>query len=136
MSDEPISNGTELAKDTRFKPGQIANPKGRPKGSRNKLSEDFLKAMSSDFEEHGLAAVVKVRETSPAEYLRVVASILPKELNVKIDPLEEMTDDELIERLIAIRLATASVFGRVIQAGEGVGAEGENPPVIALPALH
>ena len=31
--------GREL---TQFKPGQSGNPKGRPQGSRNKLSEDFL----------------------------------------------------------------------------------------------
>jgi Family of unknown function (DUF5681) len=31
--------GREL---TQFKPGQSGNPKGRPKGSRNKLSEEFL----------------------------------------------------------------------------------------------
>ena len=31
--------GREL---TQFKPGQSGNPKGRPQGSRNKLSEEFF----------------------------------------------------------------------------------------------
>jgi len=31
--------GREL---TQFKPGQSGNPKGRPQGSRNKLSENFF----------------------------------------------------------------------------------------------
>ena len=62
----------------RFKPG---NP-GRPKGSRNKLGEAFLKAMADDFEQHGIAAVEAVRTEKPDQYLKVIASILPKEIDI------------------------------------------------------
>ena len=34
------------------KPGEVRNPTGRPKGSRNKLSDAFLKALADDFEVH------------------------------------------------------------------------------------
>ena len=61
-----------------FQPGNTLG-KGRPKGSRNKLGEDFLSALQQDFSEHGVAAITKVREDRPHEYLKVVASILPKE---------------------------------------------------------
>lgn len=61
---------------TQFKPG---NP-GRPKGSRNKLGEAFIEAMYEDFQEHGVAAIEKVRTEKPDQYLKVVASILPKEI--------------------------------------------------------
>jgi len=86
-----------------IKPGQVLNPKGRPKGSRNKLGEHFITALQADWEEHGAAAIATVRQERPSDYLKVVASILPKELNVRVDPLEEMDDDELTAILAAAR---------------------------------
>lgn len=69
-----------LRDDLKFQPGQCANPAGRPKGSRNKLGEAFIEAIYKDFQEHGVAAIVKVRDQKPDQYLKVVASILPKEI--------------------------------------------------------
>jgi hypothetical protein len=64
----------------RFQPGQSGNPRGRTKGARNKFTDAFLKAMLADFETHGVEAIQQVRENSPGTYLRVAASILPKQL--------------------------------------------------------
>ena len=64
--------------DTQFKPGQSGNPAGRPKGSRNKLSEAFLKALSDDFTEHGAETIVKLREESPKDYIGSVVKLMPK----------------------------------------------------------
>ena len=64
--------------DTQFKPGQSGNPAGRPKGSRNKLSEQFLQALSDDFNEHGMEAIIAMRESSPRDYNRIIAMLLPK----------------------------------------------------------
>jgi len=79
--------------DTQFKPGNTLG--GRPKGSRNKLGEDFLHELHEDFKKHGQSAIVEVREKRPAEYMKVIASILPKELKVTVDPLEELSDADL-----------------------------------------
>jgi hypothetical protein len=41
---------------------------------------------------------------NPADYLKVVASILPRDVNMNVSPVEQMTDEELnatIERLLA-----------------------------------
>lgn len=67
----------EALKAHAFRPG---NP-GRPKGSRNKLGEDFLKALQADFERDGAAAIVAVRTEKPDAYLKVIASILPKQVD-------------------------------------------------------
>ena len=53
---------------------------GRPKGARSKLSEQFLAAMLADFEVHGVATIAAVRTEKPEIYLRVIASMLPKEI--------------------------------------------------------
>ncbi len=64
--------------DTQFKPGQSGNPAGRPKGTRSKLSEAFLKALSDDFEANGLETVEKVRADKPDAYLNVIGKLMPK----------------------------------------------------------
>ena len=77
--------------------GQFAtgNP-GRPVGSRNKLSEQFLSALAADWEQHGVEVLQNVRKDRPADYLRVIASVLPKEMHVAAaNDLEEMSDEEL-----------------------------------------
>ena len=48
-----------------WKPGESGNPAGRPKGSRNKLGEEFITEIYNDWCQHGAAALKKVRETGP-----------------------------------------------------------------------
>jgi hypothetical protein len=83
------------------------NGGGRPKGSRNKLGEQFLEALAQDFTVHGQAAIVACREEKPTEYLKVVASLLPKELLVRKDPLDEMSNEEIAEALDILRGSVA-----------------------------
>ena len=81
MGDEtPSTNGDK--KDTRIKPGEVRNPNGRPKGSRHKLGEDFLRKLQADFALHGEGVIQSVREGKPSDYLKVVASVLPKEIEL------------------------------------------------------
>ena len=64
-------------------PGESGNPKGRPLGSRNRLSEKFILALHDDFEEHGSAVIAQVRQERPEIYLKVIASLVPRELHFK-----------------------------------------------------
>ena len=83
---------------TLFQPGQ---PKtgGRAKGVKNRLSHAFLTALAEDFEQHGVEAIRICRVERPNEYLRVIAHLMPKELEVTVGPLQEISDVEL-EKLI------------------------------------
>jgi hypothetical protein len=68
---------------------------GRVKGARNKISQRFLEALLKDFEEHGEAAIKIMRHEKPNEYVKVIASILPKEFEITENKLAEIPDDEL-----------------------------------------
>ena len=52
-------------KEFQFKPGQSGNPKGRPKGARNRLGTQFLEALEADFNRFGPQAIILMRERKP-----------------------------------------------------------------------
>jgi hypothetical protein len=89
-----------------FQPGQSGNPKGREKGSRNKLSDDFLQDLYAVWKESGLDVLRRAAENKPTEFAKMVASLLPKEITVK-NELSEFTD----EQLAALAALAASLLG-------------------------
>src|SRR6516165_3583980 len=84
-----------------YKPGQSGNPKGRPKGSRNKLSEDFFRDLSDAWQAFGKPALMTAAWTHPVEFVRVVASLIPRELEATIPPVTERMSDAQLEAIIA-----------------------------------
>ena len=78
--------------ETQFKPGNKLG--GRPKGSRDRLTSAFIDALAEDFEANGTAAIERCREDDPAAYLRLVASLVPKKVNVdrEVTLLECLTE--------------------------------------------
>lgn len=90
--------------DGKFKKGSG----GRPLGARAKLQTVFVEALEKDFHEHGEGVIRIVRAEKPAEYLKIVASILPKEFVLTEGELDTMSDDELLEALKAVREARAA----------------------------
>jgi hypothetical protein len=102
-----------------FQPGQSGNPAGRAKGSRNKLGEAFIADLYANWQQHGIETIETVRAEKPDQYLKVVASILPKELNVRVSELDELDDEQLDRRIASL----ASALRLAIGTGEGAGAE-------------
>ena len=80
-----------------YKPGQSGNPKGRPKGSRNKLSEDFFRDLSEAWRAFGKPALMTAAWTHPVEFVRIVAQLMPKDVEATVTNIraERMSDDEL-----------------------------------------
>lgn len=113
----PEDTGAERADyATRFKPG---NP-GRPKGARNQLTENFVKALNDDFMQHGVSAIETVRAEKPDQYLKVIASLVPKDVNLTVNNLDDLSDAELAERFQSLAQTLAPFLAA------GTGDAGEN----------
>ena len=94
-----------------FKPGQSGNPAGRTKGSRNKLGEAFITALHNDFQAHGVEVIETVRTERPHEYLKVVASLLPKQVEIKEGAFDGISDDDLAALVVAAKSALGIAGG-------------------------
>lgn len=92
-------------KTGRFVAGNSGNG-GRPKGSRNKLGEAFIQDMYENWMENGVSTIETVRLEKPDQYLKVVASILPQQMEIKT-PEDGLTDDQLDALIAAVDTALA-----------------------------
>lgn len=106
-----------------FQPGQSANPGGKPVGARNRLTAAFLNALAKDFDENGAAAIKECRETKPEAYIKAIAALCPKEIEVK-SPLQELKDDELLNAVRALESFLAA----------GPPSQGSDTPPVGTPA--
>lgn len=96
-------NTGQIRKDTRFKPG---NP-GKPKGVKHKLTESFLKALTSEWERRGEEAL---QQLTPKELVDAVGKLMPKDFTIT-------HEDNLSEADIIARLAELdAVIGPVARA--------------------
>jgi hypothetical protein len=66
------------------------------------LAEDFVAALYNDFQEHGSAAIAACRAQKPDVYVRVIAGLLPKDMTIKVQQLDDLTDDQLLRKLAVL----------------------------------
>jgi hypothetical protein len=87
----------------RFVTGNIGGP-GRPRGSRNRLSEQFFADLCADWQAHGPETMAKVRRDFPVAYFRAVASLLRPVPDVDLNNVGrygELTDEQLLAEMVA-----------------------------------
>jgi hypothetical protein len=90
---------------------------GRTKGVKNRLSHAFLTALADDFEQHGVDAIKIARVERPVEYVRIVASLMPRELEIMDSRLADLSDEELDVFIAKLR---AQLRGAITQdLGDG-----------------
>lgn len=104
-----------------FKKGQSGNPGGRPQGARNTLTGNLLRCLADDFDKHGQKAVSKARNADPLGYIKVIAGLLPKQME-KVQPLEELSDAELSAGIALLRSHQSVAESDRLAAEAGTGA--------------
>ena len=86
-------------------------PGGAPKRTKKTLGDDFLDAVRADFRAHGAGVIAAVRADKPDQYLKIVQSVLPKDLasnlHVSTDTLESLSDDEIRRRIRGLEAVLA-----------------------------
>ena len=62
-----------------------------------------MKALAADFAEHGAGVIKIARIEKPIEYLKVIASVLPKEIVVEQSVLADLSDEELANHIALLQ---------------------------------
>lgn len=112
-----------------FKAGQSGNPGGRPKGARNKLQGDFMNRLAEDFSRFGIYAIARARHMDPLGYVKVCASLMPKELEIKA-PLDDLSDEQLAAAALTIRTILNAQGNRSDVEHEGSAEQIKNVPAL------
>lgn len=74
--------------------------------------------MADDFERHGAEAIERVRIDKPEAYLKIIAALLPKDLNLNVSKNDDLTDEQLIMRLRILTEQAAPIIGRLIDQND------------------
>lgn len=80
---------------------------GQQNRERVRLTKNFFIALYRDFAEHGEEAVSQCRERDPIAYVRIVASLMPRDVNICTDPAEELKtlSDSQLRQLMETTMA-------------------------------
>jgi len=97
----PVRTGTKH-RAALWQPGQSGNPLGRPKGSRNRLAEKLTQDFCAHWEEHGMEAIAWLFKHNKLHYVKVGASLMPKEFVVKEQSLKDLSDEQISQMIEAL----------------------------------
>jgi len=105
---------------------------GRPTGARDRLRNNFISVLADDFKENGIEALKSMRANDPSGYIRAIASLMPKEMDVshKVSPLEQLTDEQLAAIVDATERFLGEHRGEATDNSQGVSQQAESVPAV------
>ena len=68
----------------RWQPGQSSNPQGRPLGTRNKFSENFVSDVAAVWQDRGQGIQKKMATDEPARFAELCGRLIPKDVQVSL----------------------------------------------------
>ena len=92
---------------SKFQPGNTFS-QGRPKGSRNKLNAAFFDNLLTVYAESGIDCLRIAAKEEPVQFVKIIASLMPKEVEIQQSQLHELTDEQLAAIDLLLRDALAN----------------------------
>src|ERR1700722_12368542 len=89
---------------------------------RAALAEAFFAVFLADWREGGEAAIKAMRTEKPSDYVKLAAALLPKDLAVKTEPIDELTNAEIDARITQLTESEAPALHGGAGATEEEGA--------------
>jgi hypothetical protein len=76
----PVPGYPNLRPRPPWKPGECGHP--NPGGRRRRFTSAFISDFQTIWEEEGLKAITRVARNDPSTFVRVAASLMPKDINL------------------------------------------------------
>jgi len=100
-----------------FKKGESGNPAGRQAGTRNRITEAFLRDLEEHWRKYGKDTLKAAMVENPAAFVATVSKLLPKEMTLEVK-------HSFVDTLRELERIRREGFGAV---GAGVAEEREQP---------
>src|SRR6516162_1862251 len=105
-----------------FKQGVSGNPHGNRHRTRHLLNQEFMEALLLNFRHEGKKAIEKVARNQPGVYLKILALLVPREMQIEhTNRIKQMTDEEIEEAIEAIQTMLAARAGEAAKVIDGTG---------------
>ena len=78
IENKPFDMGNAMT----FRPGLSGNPHGNRHRTRHLLNQEFMQALLLNFRHQGKKAIEKVARDQPGVYLKILALLVPREMQI------------------------------------------------------
>ena len=103
-----------------FQRGFSENRGGNSHRTRHLLNQEFMEALLVNVRHEGKKAIEKVARNQPAVYLKILALLVPREMQIEhTNRIKQMTDEEIDQAIEAIETMLAARAGEAVKVIEG-----------------
>ena len=114
------NNAVDMERKMTFQQGVSGNPHGNRHRTRHLLNQEFMQALLLHFRQHGKKAIEKVAREQPGVYLKILALLVPREMQIEhTNRIKQMTDEEIEQAIEAIQTMLAARAGEAAKVIEG-----------------